>query len=273
MVKTAPPPPPPSAAPPAAKQQAKTSFTVSKGILRNRPQIIVVYGPGGIGKSTLVRLAQDFGRRPLTIDLEHGSGHIDIDRVEVDSWSDTLGVLRADDLWSDRDLVVVDSLTRGEELDIAWTLENVPHEKGHTVKSIEGYGFGKGFTHVYETFLQLLAELDRHVRAGRSVLCIAHDCTASVPNPAGDDYIRYEPRLQSPSSGKASIRHRVREWCDHLLFVGYDIDAKDGKARGSGTRTIYPVEMPTHMAKSRTLSQPIPYNLGDTAIWQQIFSA
>ena len=29
------------------------------------------------------------------------------------------------------------------------------------------------------------------------------------PNPAGEDWLRYEPRLQSPNSGKASIRLRV----------------------------------------------------------------
>src|SRR5690606_41783294 len=48
---------------------------------------------------------------------------------------------------------------------------------------VEGYGFGKGYTHVYDTFLHLLAELDRHVREGRNVIGIAHECTANVPNP------------------------------------------------------------------------------------------
>src|SRR5690606_3301613 len=97
------------------------------------------------------------------------------------------------------------------------------------------------------------------------------DCTANVPNPAGDDFLRYEPRLQSPTSGKASIRHRVKEWCDHLLYIGYDVFVKDEKAQGCGTRTIYAQEMPTHWAKSRTLSDPVPYPKGDVTIWQHIF--
>ena len=105
---------------------------------------------------------------------------------------------------------------------------------------------------MFDTFLPLLADLDRHARAGRNVVLVCHDCTSTVPNPAGEDWLRYEPRLQSPNSGKASIRLRVREWADHVLFVGYDVSVgKDGKGRGAGTRTLYSAEVPHCMAKSR----------------------
>src|SRR5690606_16593610 len=101
----------------------------------------------------------------------------------------------------------------------------------------------------------------------RNVILIAHDCTETVPNPAGDDYIRYEPRLQSPKSGKASIRLRFREWLDNLWFIGYDILAKDGKAQGHGSRTIYPTEQPHCMAKSRTIQDALEYVRGDGSVW------
>jgi len=118
--------------------------------------------------------------------------------------------------------------------------------------------------------LGLLGDLDNHVRAGRNIVLICHDCTATVPNPAGEDWLRYEPRLQSPASGKASIRLRVREWADHVLFLGYDINVSpDGKGRGHGTRTLYRSENPAWMAKSRTGSDPIPVN-ADTNIWGEI---
>ncbi len=101
---------------------------------------------------------------------------------------------------------------------------------------------------------------------------IAHECTANVPNPSGEDWIRYEPRLQSPPSGKGSIRHRVKEWCDHLLFIGFDVHVdSDGKGQGAGTRTIHPVEYPTHWAKSRELAEPIPYYRNDAELWRQLF--
>ncbi|MCE5327859.1 MAG: ATP-binding protein [Planctomycetaceae bacterium] len=172
--------------------------------------------------------------------------------------------------WDEIKTIVIDSATKAEEWATAWVIKNVPHEKGNKVERIEDYGFGKGYSHVYETFLTLLGDLDQHVRAGRHVVLIAHDCTAEVPNPAGEDYIRYEPRLQSPASGKNSIRLRVREWADHVLFIGYDLDTKDGKAKGSGTRTIYPVELPHCMAKSRTMSEPMPLNKFDTAVWARL---
>jgi len=48
--------------------------------------------------------------------------------------------------------------------------------------------------------------------------------------------------------------------------------AKDGKGKGAGTRTIWPTERPDHVAKSRTLSEPLPFTAADDgAIWSQIF--
>ena len=117
-----------------------------------------------------------------------------------------------------------------------------------------------------------MTALDLHVRAGRNVILICHDCTANVPNPKGEDYLRFEPRLQNPSSGKASIRLRVREWLDHLFCIGYDVESNEGKAQGHGTRTIYPQETPWCMAKSRSLAEPFELLQFDTTLWNQLFS-
>lgn len=213
------------------------------------------------------------GIRPLFLDIGSGTGFLDVDRISgIESWDELRAALHDESLWVNFDAVVIDDLTKAEELGNQWTLANVPHEKGHYVTSIEGYGFGKGLTHTYETFLQLLGDLDAHIRNKRQVVCIAHECTATVPHPGGEDFIRYEPRLQSPNSGKNSIRHRVKEWCDHMFFIGFDLIVnKDGKAQGSGTRTIYPAEMPTHWAKSRGLDSPIIYERGSAELWNQLF--
>ena len=250
---------------------SRKTFAVSSGA-QSQFQRTVIYGPGGVGKSELCANLKQVGIRPLFLDVGSGTGFLDVERIAgLESWQDLRAVLHDQSIWNGYSAVVIDDLTKGEELATRWTLENVPHEKGHLVQSIEGYGFGKGLTHVFETFLQLLGDLDAHIRAGRQVICIAHECTANVPNPNGPDWIRYEPRLQSPASGKTSIRYRVKEWCDHLLFVGYDtFVSTDGKAQGAGTRTIYPVELPTHMAKSRCLAEPIPYERGSAEIWKQL---
>ena len=242
-------------------------FAITSGRIA-APQRVVLYGPGGIGKMSLAALA----RNPIFLDLEEGSRELDVQRVEgVESFSQLLEVLRSEIL-DGYDTIVIDSATKAEEFAVAHTLKTVPHEKGHHVDSIEGYGFGKGFTHVYETFLLLLQELDAQIRRGRNVILVSHDCDENVPNPHGDDWIRYEPHLQRPKSGKASIRNRVVQWADHVLFLAYDVVADDGKAQGGGTRTIYPAERPSHIAKSRLLADPMDFaDPSDGSIWDAIF--
>lgn len=232
---------------------------------------VVLYGPGGIGKTSLATVAPG----PVAFfDLDESLPRLQSQIetkpliVEVKDWFQMREALAAPG-WDQVKTIVIDSLTKAEELCVANTLHDVPHEKGHRVSRLEDYGFGKGYTHVFDQFLPLLNDLDVHCRAGRNVILICHDCTTNVPNPSGDDWLRYEPRLQSPSSGKASIRLRVREWADHVLFVGYDVSVdKDGKGKGSGTRTIYPAELPHCMAKSRTTQDPIAVT--GSEVWSSI---
>lgn len=233
---------------------------------------VVLYGTGGIGKTTLSAKAPG----PVAfIDLDDSLSRLrpggDWRMVGgIKTWNDLRGVLQSDG-WDNIKSIVIDTGTRAEEMATQHTIETVRHEKGQVVTSIEGYGFGKGYQHVFDTFLCILPDLDRHCREGRNVIIICHDCTSNVPNPSGEDWIRYEPRLQSPNSGKASIRHRVKEWADHVLFLGYDVAVEDGKGKGSGTRTIYPVELPHCMAKSRSVRYPIALVEGEEeTVWAEV---
>ena len=228
--------------------QPRVSFgTIAEGTGHR----MVLYGPGGIGKTTLAATAPG----PV---------------AGASTWQDIRDALHAPG-WDEIKTIVIDSATRAEELAVAHTIATVPHEKREIViRGIEDYGFGKGYSHVFDTFLTLLGDLDQHTRAGRHVILICHDCTNTVPNPHGDDWLRYEPRLQCPSSGKAAIRLRVREWADHVLFLGYDVDVREGKGTGSGTRTIYPCELPHCMAKSRTIADPLSLTKFDTTLWAQL---
>lgn len=236
---------------------------------RTQGHRVVLYGPGGIGKTTLASQAPG----PVAfVDLDDSLGRLGIDAQAVqgvETWQALRDALHAPG-WEGIRTIVVDSATKAEELAIAHTLATVPHEKGQFVKSVEDYGYGKGYGFVFDAFLPLLADLDAHCRHGRNVVLICHDCATTCPNPMGEDWLRWEPRLQSPNSGKASIRLRVREWADHLLWYGYDVAVKDGKGMGSGTRTIYPCELPHCMAKSRTIQTPVPQPDGE--FWEGLLN-
>ena len=265
-----------TARPPYAPPVRRVAF----GTIEPQGHRVGLFGPGGIGKTTLAATAPG----PVGfIDLDDSLpilkpslGELDIRRVAgLAGWQDIRDALHAGG-WEEVRTIVIDSATKAEEMALEWTLRNVKHEKDSVViRRIEDYGFGKGYQHLYETFLPFLGDLDQHVRAGRNVVLIMHDCTATVPNPKGEDYIRWEPRLQNPSSGKASVRLRVREWLDHLLYVGHDVECAkhhNGKAQGHGTRTIYPQEMPWCMAKSRTLAEQIELVQFDTTLWNKLLA-
>ena len=271
-----PPPPPPGQSPPSAKAEPLTtkSFDVSTGIV-DSPQKFVIYGPGGIGKTELCSLMKHVDIKPLFLDLEDGTKFLDVARIStIDTFEDLRSVIQNPTATDGYNAIVIDSITKAQELASEYVIRTVPHEKGPsytTIKSIEDYGWGKGLSHIFDACLLLLSDLDRAIGRGLHVVLIAHDCVTEVPNPRGEDWIRYEPRLQSPPKGKNSVRHRVKEWCDHLFYVGYDTNVKDGKGEGSGTRAIYPYELPSHMAKSRSLSEEIIYEKGNPKLWKQVF--
>lgn len=272
-------PPPPKPAPAAAASligsAPKKKFAVSSGN-QVAAQAIGIYGTGGIGKTKLAWLMQEVGIKPLIVDVENGSKFLNCNRVggsenPITTWQELRDVLHDTELLDPYGAVIVDSLTKAEELATQHTLRTVPVDnQGKLANNIEDYGFGKGYVHVHETFLNILGDLDAIVRMGKHVVVICHDFKANVPNPAGVDWIRWEPRLQETAKGPT--RSRVFEWCDHFLFIGYDVSvSKEGKAKGGNTRAIYPVEMPDRKAKSRCLSDSIVYEDGSPELWKLLF--
>lgn len=227
----------------------------------------MLYGVGGIGKSTL---ANAFPGAKF-IDLEDSAIDLNPDKIDqaIDSW-EMLRACLASDEFNDSKAIVIDTVSRAEELARSWVVANVKTDKGNSVKNLVDFGWNKGYEHLVDAWRLLIADLERHYRAGRDIILIAHNHIGKTPNPAGDDYIRNEPRLYH--SANASVRAITFEWCDHVLFLNYDIAVKaDGKAVGVGTVTAYTREQATFMAKSRTLSpDPIIVKKGDASIWEKM---
>ena len=269
----------PKVLPPPAMPMGQAKKVVQFGeVAASSGHRVLLYGPGGIGKTTLASqlpgpvafIDLDESLSCLRTQLEDSGQMANIVPVMgVEDWQSLRDVIQSDG-WEKVKSIVIDTGTRAEEMAVAHTLAHTLQDS-KKVTSIEGYGFGKGYGYVFDTFLLLLGDLDRHARAGRNVVVICHDCTSTVPNPTGEDWIRFEPRLQSPSSGKSSIRLRLREWADHVLFVGYDVSVnKDGKGTSHGTRTLYTAERPHCMAKSRTTQAQFPLGNDAAGVWEAI---
>ena len=267
-------PPPQRSQASAAPAPTSGSFAVAGGTTR-KARRVVLYGTGGIGKSTLAAQIRDVEIEPLFLDLEGGTQDMDVQRVAPPGgqWTFPLvrSALQSTELWTPKRAAVIDSGTKAQELAVAHLLATVKTQSNNAAHSIEDYGYGKGYQHLFEQMCLLLADMDRLAERGVNVVLICHDSRANVPNPMGPDYLRYEPNLYHSTTGKSSVRERVKEWCDDLLFIAYDLNVKDGKASGSGTRAIYTQETPMFLAKCRALAGDYVFAPGDSQIWKDLF--
>jgi hypothetical protein len=184
---------------------------------------ILKYGVEGIGKSTL---ASQFPN-PLVLDTEDGTNHLDVARVKVDTAIDLEGAIH--ELTRDNQgfkTLVIDSIDKAERLLIDQLLKKA------NKRSIEDFGFGKGYTMVAESMARLLSLLDALVDQGVNVVLVGHATVKRVSPPDMDEgYDRYEPKLTKQSAPL------VKEWADAILFCQYKtrlVEGEDGRTRAKG---------------------------------------
>lgn len=206
------------------------------------PARVVLYGTEGIGKTTL---ASQFPKA-VVLDTEDGSGHLDVARVRCPDWA----TLEAAILELGRDpqgfaTVVIDSADWMERAIIESILR-----KGNK-RSIEDFGFGKGYTILAEHVARVLASADGLIAAGLNVVFVAHSkVQRTSPPDETDGYDRYELKLTK------QVAPLLREWSDALLFCNYRtklVEGGDGrkKATGGKERVIYAERAAAWDAKNR----------------------
>ena len=224
-------------------------FEITSGI-EKVPQKVVIYGPEGVGKSTL---AAQFPS-PLFIDTEGGSGHMDVRRLpKPDNWAMLL-----EEVAYVRDYpeecggtLVIDTADWAQKM----ASDAVCVERD--LKSIEDMGYGKGYTCVCEKFSALLKLLTEVNKAGLNVVVNAHAVISKFEQP--DEmgaYDRWSLKLQDGK--KASISAMVKEWADAVLFANYktvviavDKDGNKHKAQGGQNRMLWCNHSATIDAKNR----------------------
>lgn len=99
-------------------------------------------------------------------------------------------------------------------------------------KSIESYGYGKGYVEAATEFRKFVRRLDLLNRKGVTVLVLAHTHIKPFNNPTGENFDRYEPKVDK------RISAIIKEWADAVLFADFQtfvVKTKGAsKAKGVG---------------------------------------
>lgn len=248
---------------PAPRPSKMTLASLVKG-KQAEPLTVLLYGVEGIGKSTFGANAP----KPIFLDGEGGSSNLDVARFPPpEQWEDVKDAVRVLTMEPhDFGTLVVDTLDWIEPLlwDFCCRRDNE--------KSIESYGYGKGYAAALDEWRVFLAALERLRKAKpMHIVLLAHSWIKQFKNPEADDYDRYELKLHPKAGGL------LKEWPQAVLFANHDIIAakeegngKKKRVRGvdTGRRLIYTQRTAAYDAKNRF---NLPPSL--TLDWGEFFDA
>lgn len=232
---------------------------------------IVLYGPDGVGKSTLAADAEE----PITMDIEGGTGLIDVARYPFRdepgghvprTFDEVLSGI--DDLLKNPSpfrTLILDTADRLESLIWAHVVArdsgkmSAKNPKARKLESIEDYGYGKGLQVALDVWRSFCRTLDQLVATrSMNVILVCHAQVKTFKNPEGEDYDRYGLRLNdSPQASAASF---IREWADVVGFFRFeelvsDLEGVRAKGVSTGSRIIHFKRHAAYDAKSRL---PLP---------------
>ena len=216
-------------------------MNITKG-KKNIPYKVVIYGPEGIGKSTL---ASKFPN-PIFIDVEGSTARMDVERFDTPKSLDEV-ILCIDALRTEEhgyQTAIIDTFDRLELM----INDKVCQEQN--VAGIEAIGYGKGYTYVAEKVNKLLGALDAlRMAKGMNIVIVCHAQMRKFEQP--DEMGAYD-RWELKLSKKAAPM--VKEWADMVLFANYKTfvikDGSSNKAQG-GKRVMYTTHNPCWDAKNR----------------------
>lgn len=225
-----------------------------------RPVLALIYGPGGIGKSTWSSKTP----HPIFLGAEEGTDHLDVARLPTPkNFEDVNTALKElAELPHDYKTLVVDSLD--------W-IEPLIHDticRREQKKSIELAcgGYGKGYIEAYGEWLKFKDKLtELRDKRGMNVILLAHPEVVSTTNPQTQvTFQRYELKLHKRP------KQMFMEYVDACFFTSYAMFVKrDGetvRAFSSGNRVMHVSWQEGFDAKNRYgLSESIPL----TASWEE----
>lgn len=227
-----------------------------------KPVKAVIYGPEGVGKSTL---ASQFPK-PLFVDVEGGTSQLDVARTpRPTTWAHLKQIVR--DLAQDThgfETLVFDTADWAERLAIYQVCAT------NSCTSLGGNNdFGASYNQLADMWGQLLTGLEvDFIDTGKmNVVFLAHSSTRKfeLPDEKGA-FDRYELKLEK------KVSPLLKEWASLLLFANYktvvilDANGKTAKAQGGTRRVMYSEHCAAFDAKNRDgLPREMPMDINQLA--------
>lgn len=218
---------------------------VKKGVKAKAPKIMLI-GVEGVGKSTAG------AKMPNPIFICGESGLVGPQFAETanftpSSWEDILkflGELITEE--HEYKTIVIDTLDWIEPLLYAHVVKKAAKPD---IKSIEDFGYGKGYEIAAQEFRRLITGLEKANDKGMSILILSHSQQKTVKNPLGEDYDHFEPKVNKKVAGL------TKEFCDAILFAHFDVyTRKEGNkvmALGGNERIVETTHSAAWDAKNR----------------------
>lgn len=215
-----------------------------------KPPIMVLYGPGGIGKTSFAATMN----KPIIVQTEDGIGkiecpHFPMAKSYVEFENNLKSLIEEK---SEFKTVVIDSLDWLETL----LQEHVCQENGWS--EISSPAYGKGYAVALETWKIYLNLLNQLRDKGFTVLQIAHNEIRRYEDPSNEPHDRHQIKLHRKAADL------VIEHSDAVFFANYKIGMIQVKGKGGGMttklkqgdRTIFTQETPGFQAKNRFALDP-----------------
>lgn len=266
-----------TAAAPATR--APSRLHLAKRGLIHEPLRYFFYGPPAVGKSSLAADAPE----PIFLDADRGSGRLDVTRYPFRDGDDGHLLLSLAELYAAVDdlianehgyrTVVIDTADAVEALLWKHVIDHAPVGREGKPTSIESFGYGRGYQLAVDEWRVLLHRLDMlRLRRSVDIVFLSHSLVKTFKNPLGEDFDRYQPKLDHRATGL------IHGWCDVVGFVcfeegGAKATAKD-RARGwsTGRRLIRLEHNAAWDAKSR-IGMPPEIDLGFEHPWAPFAAA